>query len=506
MKKIVVLGGGSAGWLTALLNRRFYPEADITVVESEDIGILGAGEGTVPHFIHVLDFLKIPISDLIKHCQSTLKLGVRFTNWNNDGEDYFHGFAPYQSNKLGLDSFDHGFHENVFSIKQLADGKPIKDILIMEKLATAGKIPYIQTKVFSEDELEKLSSKLESLDNYATYAMHFNARELAKFLRSVAESRNINRIEGKVNAIKTDNSGNITTLILENNNTIPGDFFFDCSGFARVLIGKHYNTEWISYNKHLPLDSAVPFFIPHDNKNIKPETESIAMKYGWIWKIPVQDRYGCGYVFDSSYINGDQALEEAEEYFEMKLQSPKSFKFKAGSYKDTVVKNCMAVGLAQSFVEPLEATSIWVSCENLVKFLQANGPYCDSDLFRNKFNQGCQDRNNEVVNFLYLHYLTNRTDSEFWKNFRTKTDIPEYTNELLELWKVSTPGTYQDSKKYLFGLHSWIQIADGLGLIDGRQSKLKIDANNLIGEIDLSNIQHVVDNSVTHDDFLEFLK
>lgn len=509
MKNIVVLGGGTAGWLTALLVREFNLDSKITVIESEEIGILGAGEGTVPHFINILDLLGIPFSDLVKECSATVKQGIRFTNWNGDGDSYFHAFSA--DHGLGFKTLDlnNSAFENTIIIKQLANGLPINDINFPGILANQGKVPFAHTNCMDD----RFNNPILQFQNYGTFASHFNARELAKFLRKVAEARGINRIEGRMSSATNLDNGNIKQLNLESGQSVPVDFVFDCSGFARLLIGKHYNTEWIDYNKHLPLDTALPFFIPHNNVDIKPETESIAMKYGWVWKIPVKDRYGCGYVFDSNYINEEQALAEVEEYFGMKLESPKTFKFKAGSFSNTLVKNCMAVGLAQSFVEPLEATSIWISCLNLMEFLKQDGIANTLLKFVESFNDSCKKRNEEVVSFLYLHYLTKRNDSKFWQEFRTNTEPVTNTVDTINMWKDAVPVAYTNAfSQNIFLSDSWMQVADGLGLVEPAAFQRQIYSTGIDQRIGnkfiafIKNIHQTATHCVKHDEFLDYLR
>jgi tryptophan halogenase len=500
---IVVLGGGTAGWLTALLAKEFYQHHDVTVVESEEIGILGAGEGTVPHFISVLDTIGIPVSDLVKNCKATVKTGIRFENWNGDDHSYFHPFHGRPG--VSLSSCDVGDHFlNIIQTKEIAAGKQLTSIA--EELTNYAKVPFSYA-----NRIENQSKNpILRLENHANFALHFDARELAGYLRRVANGRGIKRINGKLEEIVSNTNGEISHLVLDNKIVVPVDFIFDCSGFSRLLIGEHFNSQWNSYSQHLPMKAAVPFVIPHDNENIRPETNSIAMKYGWMWQIPVQGRYGCGYVYDSDYITGEQALAEAEEYFGMKLESPKSFEFDAGTFNDTYVKNCMAVGLAQSFVEPLESTSILISCMNLLQFLKYNGVIAKGHAFRKFFNAECRKRNQEVLEFVYLHYLTKRDDSEFWRNFRKCTIMPVGLSEKLELWNDVAPGEYVDSNS-VFSLSSWLHISDGLGLLNPvtfahKMIELSIDSRIGTRYIDyVSNLDSVVKASMNHQEFINFL-
>jgi tryptophan 7-halogenase len=493
---VVILGGGSAGWMTALMVKAYYPNETITVVESDDIGILGAGEGTTPQFVFsFLDVVGIPASDLIRECKATIKHGIRFLDWNGKGHSYYHAFASQEE----LSQFN-----NFIVTKQIADGLPVHELDFSSKASANGNVAFS----FKPNPNTLLENPINSFNNHSSWALHFDARLLAQYFRRTAESRGIKRVEGKVKHFEQDEHGNVTKLNLESGQSVDVDFIFDCSGFARLIIGKLYNTEWISYADHLPMKTAVPFFMDHDN-NTRPETDSIAMKYGWIWRIPVDGRYGCGYVFDSDYITPDQALQEAEEYFGRELKSPKTFTFKAGSFKETVVKNCMAVGLAQSFVEPLEATSIWVSVLNLKRFLNEDGLRCNDAHFAKKVNEVFLKRNNEVLEFLYIHYLTKRDDSPFWREFKIKNKMIDSVAETLELLKNNQ---YMDmSDRMLFTTKSWIMVAADLGLLDKDKCKNIISKYN-VDQIEthklslMKNHQNVIRTCLSHKEFLEYMK
>lgn len=499
MNKIVVLGGGTAGWITALMMQKYFPEKDITVVESEEIGILGAGEGTTPDFVKMLSVLEIDITEIIKYCDGSFKIGITFTNWNGDGNSYFHSFGNCFFDEL---------EDEAQKLKNycVGNGIPIQQYLMGHHLVNNSRIPFFVNK---NDGL---------LDTHGLFALHFNARKLAVYLKTVAESRGVKRVEGRVVKVENNNREEIDHLVLETGQTVPGDFFFDCSGFARLLIGKHYSTEWISYHDRLPLDTALPFFVPHDNKNLKPHTEAIAMKYGWCWKIPVKDRYGCGYVYDSEYIDHEQAVAEIKEYFGEELTSnPKSFKFKAGMYRDTIVKNCMAVGLSQSFVEPLEATSIWAACINLRHFAMYRLFDNRTEQMVKMFNESARRINEQIVNFLYIHYLTKRSDSDFWKEFRKQNQCPQDISEFLQFWH--DYGLLGDIDMYdmttatrqinVFAKESWLQVCDGLGLLNPEIFKKSVDHTSFTQSTadEMQKIlQRKVAQCIPHDFYLEMAR
>lgn len=456
-KKVVILGGGTAGWITALLVQKIYSDYEIVLVESESIGILGAGEGTVPHFIEVLDFLQIPVSKVMQECSATLKLGINFENWNGDGRSYFHGFR---------------------ATDELSDIKPMNDINVWlhayevdsdtykfhKKLASIGASNFVK----NEKEDLRAPDPIFNLRQFTNFALHFDARKLASYLAKTAILRGVIRKEGVLKSVSNNENGEINSIELESGEKIDLDFVFDCSGFARLLIGKHFKDKWTSYKKYLPMKAAVPFFIPYEG-NVKAQTDAIAMKYGWIWKIPVQGRYGCGYVYDSDYITKEQALEEAEQYFGHTLESPKHFTFDPGSFENTVIKNCMAVGLSQGFVEPLEATSIWVNTENLIDFLMADGINNTNDFFRNEINFRAKQRNETIMEFLALHYMTKRTDSQFWIDQKNK-EIPPAIQTVLSFLE-NCPRLIQPTSMGFsqFTIHSYYTIALGLGILDNKR-------------------------------------
>lgn len=507
---IAILGGGTAGWLTALLVQQFYPNEKITLIESSKMGILGAGEGTTPNFISILNTLNIRLSDFISECDATIKTGIKFTNWNGDGTSYFHDFASNEGLDYALGQYKP--LKDMVMHALIARDIPLDSINFPGKLGAENKVPF--SYVNNVNGFFNKEEPLYNLASHGTYALHFNARKVAAFLKKIAIQRGINYIDDIFVHATNDDKNNIVRLNLESR-AVDCDFVFDCTGFARLLIGKHYNTEWISYKEHLPLDTALPFFIPHNNKDLPPYTESIAMKYGWVWKIPVKDRYGCGYVFDSSLITKEQALKEVEDYFGHSVESPTMFKFNAGGYRRTLVNNCMAVGLAQSFIEPLEATSIWVFCINLLNFLRKDGIKTRSNVFIEEFNGSCNNYNLEVVEFLQAHYLTQRGDSEFWNTFRTRTRMPQGLEKKIYSWNINPPTSFDRTclnNMPLFTLYSWMTIMDGAKIFNRESFNnhcINLSLYQRIGNMveALQQNQHNVKNTcIDHVEFLNYVQ
>jgi tryptophan halogenase len=358
MKKIVVVGGGTVGWLTALFVQKFWVDTDITLIASSKIGILGAGEGTTPNFPGILSKLGINLEDFEKKTGTTKKYGIEFINWKGDGKIFKHNFQ------------------------------------VDERL----------------------------------YAYHFDARLVAKYLEETSIGKGIKVIDSLIVGFNENKKG-INEIILDDGNIVDCDFIFDCSGFQHLIIGKHFKTEWKSYEKDLVCNSAIAFFLPQDNPNIQNEktwTKGIAMKNGWIWGAPLKHRWGCGYVFSDKYTNVDEVLKEAEEYYGRKIEIVKHFKFKTGTYEKYWVKNCVAIGLASSFLEPMEATSLMTS----IMFLKGLLEYNFDETYRDIYNEKMLDYNEQNLLFVRHHYTCDREDTQFWIDYKNNP-LPE---KLLKLY------------------------------------------------------------------------
>jgi tryptophan halogenase len=375
--KYVIVGGGTAGWLTALYINKHFPNDQITVVASSEIGILGAGEGTTPPFIDFLREVDISEKDLYNNCKATIKTGIKFTNWNGNDDEYFHNFST------GLN------------------------------------------------------------------ALHFDASLLAKYFQTVALSRGVKLIDSEVIEPEFKENKDISALILKSGERIELDFLFDCTGFKRMFIGGYYKSNWIEYP--MPCKRAVPFFLPNDGQNLPTYTESVAMKYGWIWKIPVQGRYGCGYVFDYTKTTDEEAKQEIRDYLGHDFVSPKTFNFSAGSYENVWINNCLGVGLSSGFIEPLEATSIWIQILTLNTFVRCGGN-------KDKLNHDMKEMNEDVLSFLYYHYMTKRTDSKFWLDFQKDNVMPEKLKMRLENKLIT-------SNFNMFNKDSWQAIEEGINYV-----------------------------------------
>lgn len=439
-KKIVIVGGGTAGWLSALyVNKIYNGEADITLIESEDIGILGAGEGSVPSFVGFLIELGIDEKEFLNYVNGTHKIGVHFDNWNNDGDTYLHDFfsTDISINKgasaehLGY-IFKNGFDFNEYSLSKDMAYKNLSPIGIDGK-------------------------------EIINHSFHFDAKLTAQYLRKVAESRGVKRIEGIVNEFGKDTFGNIRTMTLQTGELIDAiHFVFDCSGFARRIIGKEYNSKWISYKDKLTVNSAIPFQLPQSNDKIEPVTKAVAMKYGWMWQIPLQNRWGCGYIFDDKYINSDEAKMEVEELLGTQIEVNKTLKFDAGRYHSAWVNNCVAIGLSAGFIEPLEATSIGMQAIALKNISKFNIDFKNPSKINN-YNLLMAHLNDDIADFLQFHYFTKRNDTEFWKYYNDEANISKTLYPKLDDLKNKLEIKF---RKTIFAPESYTTVGLGIKYLD----------------------------------------
>ena len=404
--KICIIGGGTAGWLAANYINTMQPEHELTVVESSKIGIIGAGEGSTGVFSSVIhQGLKIGFEEFMLGAKTTQKMGIRFHNWQGDGRSYI---AP-------LDNTDTSLNESW-------------DLSLMYHTAQyGGKMAYSSTVngVLGAKGLSSMHSVRPDVVHRHSY--HFDGHEVGKFLKSVLQGRigsALKVIDSEVIAVNQDEQGYVRSVKLKTGQAIKADVWVDASGFARVL-GKYMNNGWHSYRDFLTCNTAIPFLLPHGDR-IDPLTEAYALSSGWMWQIPTQDRRGCGYVFDSNFITEDQALKEIESVLGRKVDPIKVIKFEPGRYERTFVKNTVTIGLAQSFLEPLQATSIHgtigILYDMMNYWLRPWG--IASDIEADKLNTNVATAIDYFADLLQLHYRGGRSDTDFWRHTQQLPERP----------------------------------------------------------------------------------
>lgn len=513
IKNITVIGGGTAGWLSALYAKTTMPSKIVTLIESEDIGILGAGEGSTAHFVSFFDVIGIPVSDLVTHTGATIKSSIKFTNWNNKGttDYYHHPFTMY--NNVNPDSLSQNPNfvqstPSLFTAIAASDPDDYRYFSLHDKLSREGKVPFLL-----DENRQNISNPIGYYEGISGYSIHFDAVKLAAYLKEIALSRGIKWVEGIVQDYTEKDNGDIDTLILKSGKVIETSFIIDCSGF-KSFFPKKFKSKWVSYKDTLPVNSAIPFFLPMEEDSIPPYTEAIAMKYGWMWKIPLQERYGCGYVFDSSLIDSDEAKKEIEEYLGHSIEVPRTLTFEPGYYETPWVKNVISIGLSAGFVEPLEATSIWASISSLGRiFSTPDAMYRIDQRFVDEFNEDACKFNESVFAFIYFHYMTGRDDTEFWKKF-TREGAPEILKRVYDIsdYRLIQPADF--GAGFLWPIDSFFYVGLGTNQLNLRKfSKLSM-FYNYTASFTKSNLvmyKKTIDDLVTkycstHKDFLDRLK
>ena len=392
--KICILGGGTAGWLAASWLLRKHPhQHEITVIESSSIPIIGAGEGSTGSLPEAIESFGISTEEFLLGTKATFKLGIRFHNWQGDGQSYI---APIDNTRTRTEEWD--------------------SELIYHCLTRGEKSAYRSTLCgrLAEKDLSTLTRDGKFFE-VASY--HFDGHLVGQFLKSKILDE-ITLIDSEYAGCVKDTDGNITSIDLANGQTVTADYWIDATGFARVLV-KEMDMGWISYRDSLTCDTAIPFLLDYKpGETISPLTEARAMSAGWMWQIPTQDRRGCGYVYDSSCISYEQAVQEIERTVGQPVKIIKTIKFDPGRVQEPFKKNVAAIGLASSFLEPLQATSIHGTVGQLAQLTNTLllGNILPKDDSSYQWASKCiTTQIDHYADLIHLHYRSGRTDTEFWR-------------------------------------------------------------------------------------------
>ena len=486
---IVILGGGTAGWMaaTALVSLIPTSRCRVRLVESEEIGIVGVGEATFPEIKNFNDAVGVDEAKMLRATNGAFKLGIEFVDWGFKGSRYIHPFGVH-----GPANMEHIFHHRWLRSRQLGLKSDIDEYSFAAQAARNCRFEFPETR-------------RAAINSAYTYAYHFDANLYCLYLRGLAEQRGAVRTEGKVlEVIQDPRSGDIQSLVLESGETISGDLFIDCSGFRSLLLAKTLGVGWEDWSKWLPCDRA--FAVPSERDELSPYTRSTAMEAGWRWRIPLQHRTGNGYVFSSSFIGEDEAAASLMRSLETKaLGEPRILKFETGRRSVGWAKNCVAVGLASGFFEPLESTSIYliqVAIMQLVPLLP--GKSIDPQL-RDEFNRLMDLQYERIRDFLILHYkLNTREDAELWR-YCSAMDVPESLARKIELFRHSA--IIERYKDGLFTPTSWLSVFIGQGLIPERYNPLAdtIPEEELISRLEefRTEIRDKVEEMRRHDRFID---
>jgi tryptophan halogenase len=448
-QRVVVLGGGTAGWMVAAALVRLLPHAaSVRLVESAEIGIVGVGEATLPHLRAYVSSLGIDEAEFMKATHATFKLGIDFRDFGRIGDSYLHPFGSFGTELNGV-----GFHHYWLRMR---DRRPEDDLFAysIANVMSAAKRFAPPT----EDPASPLSTY--------SYAYQFDATLFGPYLRDYSLARGALKTEGRVVGVdQHPETGDVRALRMESGERIEGDLFVDCSGFVSLLLGKTLGEEWEDWSDWLPCDRAVAMPCASPPGPVEPYTRATAMAAGWRWRIPLQHRVGNGYVYSSAHISDEGAADALVAAVEGEaMAEPRVLKFRAGRRKRSWSKNVVAVGLASGFLEPLESTSIYLvqgAISQLLDLFPVGGRIEEGD--RREYNRMVDLEYERIRDFLILHYhATTRDDSDFWNHVRTMT-VPDSLTEKMELWRRA--GRVARYTQGLFLEPSWIAVYVGQNVL-----------------------------------------
>lgn len=419
VQKICIVGGGTAGWMTAAALVHHKPNCNITLVESESIGTIGVGEATIPHLKQFNDALGINERDFIQATKATFKLGIQFKNWGKIGDSYFHPFGQF-GELLNNISFHH-FYLSALRQSPQAIAKSLNAYSFAATAAMHNKF------CFPNPDLSKISSTY-------SYAYHLDAGLYAQYLRQYAQQKGVIRIEGKVTEVQQSADGNIKTITLDFAEQLTADLFIDCSGFKGLLIEQSLNTGYQSWRNYLPCDTALTV-ASQTEQTIPPYSTATAQNAGWQWHIPLRHRTGNGYVYASDYVSEQDAQNTLLSSLKTKACSDLvKIKFTTGIRNKSWNKNCVAIGLSAGFLEPLESTGIYLIQQGIEQLLRHFPSMHMQTSLQDSFNAHMFNECERIRDFLLLHYTaTQRTDSQFWLD-RQNTQLPDSLKQTMELF------------------------------------------------------------------------
>ncbi|MFC3114585.1 tryptophan halogenase family protein [Cellvibrio fontiphilus] len=440
VKKVVIAGGGTAGWVAAAaLSKQLGKLLDVVLVESDQIGTVGVGEATIPPMRTFHSLLGIDEQEFMRATEAVFKLGISFKNWGQIGDEYIHPFGS-----TGQGSYLADFQHFWLHAKSKGINAEFGEYSLEVQAAKANKFATSKTGTIN-------------------YAYHLDATRYAQFLRQFSEKHGAKRIEGKIQQVQQHPDGDIKALLLESGELIEGDLFIDCTGFTGLLIDKTLNTPYEDWSHWLPCNSAIAIQT-ESVEPPKPYVTCTAHQAGWQWHIPLQHRVGNGNVFCSDFMSDDQAKAHLLNNVRGKvLTEPRVIKYRTGRRKVFWNQNCVALGLSSGFVEPLESTSIYLFMIGVVRLMSMFPFNGITESVIKEYNQQLIAELENIRDFIILHYhVTSREDSEFWRYCKNMS-VPDSLSHRLELFKEHAL-SYQDSRE-LFRRDSWLHVMLGQGLM-----------------------------------------
>ncbi len=488
IKKVVIVGGGTAGWITAsLLAKVLGKVLDITLVESDKIGTIGVGEATIPPILHFNAAIGLDEQEFLKATKGTIKLGIEFDHWGKQGDSYMHAFGGIGKNFPFCD-----FHHFYLKVKQ-------HNI----------KADFWQYSLNYQAAKHNKFAKLNQLPNTnlpgITYAYHFDAGLYAKHLRTFSEKMGVKRIEGTINKVhQAESTGFIHSVQLENEQIITGDLFIDCTGLSALLIEKTFSVGFEDYSHWLPCDRAMA--VPSERIDpIIPYTKAIAHAHGWQWRIPLQHRTGNGLVYSSKHLSDEKAKSLLLKNLDATpLEEPRIIAFKTGRRRKQWHRNVVAIGLSSGFFEPLESTNIHLIQSAATRLLKCFPHQGIKEEDVNEFNRQAKIESEQMRDFIILHYkLTQRDDSNFWRECQ-RMEVPESLMRKMALF-AQTGKVFREQDE-LFTEIAWQQVMIGQGLIPKDYHPLVDSLSQQQLDDLMNNLKTIIDKTVekmpSHNEFL----
>jgi tryptophan halogenase len=452
IRKVVIVGGGTAGWMSAAAFAKIMgeiPGLTIELVESEEIGTVGVGEATIPQINLFNALLDLDERDFVRATYATYKLGIEFRDWTHIGHRYVHPFGNYGPDMLGIE-----FHHHWLKGQALGDPHPLGDYSL-------GAVAGLDSK-FTHPRPDLPNSPLSRI----SYAFQFDASLYAAYLRRLAESSGVIRTEGRIVDVEQDGeTGFVDAVVLQDGRRITGDLFLDCSGFRGLLIEQRFQAGFEDWSKWLPCDRAFAVACARSDDQ-QPLTRSTARSAGWQWRIPLQHRTGNGYVYSSAHISDDEAAATLLANLDGEpLGDPRPLRFKAGHRKQAWIKNVVAIGLSGGFLEPLESTSIHLIQTGIARLLSLFPTRKFDPVVIDRYNRTVAGEYVDILDFLVLHYnATTRDDSEFWNCCRNIEPTDGLATKL-DMFRSS--GRIFREHDELFTETSWLAVMVGQGIRAG---------------------------------------
>lgn len=492
INNIVIVGGGTAGWTTAACLARVLKntQSKITLIDSPNVATIGVGEATIPPLVEFIRFLGINEQDFVKKTQATFKLAIKFNDWNQIGEHYWHQFGS-----VGADIDGKAFYQHWFKSKQQGNPHCYTDYSPAIAMAKENKFVIPPSA----------QNQQQSILNGATYAWHFDALLVANYLTDYATKLGVNHLKGHVECVEQHENNFIKSVTLTSGQTIEGDFFIDCTGQKALLIEGVMGSAFESWQEYLPMNKSIAMQTENHGP-LLPYTESTAQPFGWQWRIPLQHRTGNGLVYCDNYCDQQTALDTLTKNIKGKpLTEPKTISFTTGKRKELWKGNCLALGLSSGFLEPLESTSIHLMMKGVIKFAEMLPDKRCHQPTINEYNRVMDLEYLSIRDFIVLHYCTSsRSDSQFWRDCQ-QMKIPASLEEKLALFK--SQGRLFRNEFDLFTAPSWYAVLAGMNIAPDNYDRLVDISNsqqvNHIMAAGLNNLTHTVAQLPSHEAFIK---